>query len=126
MLARIGGLIFDSLQQKRYNQNVPTTYRGNTCTYKRATLLETYGSHTFDYDVNGLRTKKNDTVYTYIGGKLIREESNGHTIDYIYGNDGITGIKYNGTVYLFRKNVFGDVSLLSVLVAQIFAIALDL
>ena len=94
-----------------YNENgMPTTYRGNTCTYKRATLLETYGSHTFDYDANGLRTKKNDTVYTYIGGKLIREENSGRTIDYIYGNDGITGIKYNGTVYLFRKNVFGDVT----------------
>ncbi len=89
---------------------MPTTYRGNTCTYKRATLLAGYGSHRFDYDASGLRTKKNDTVYTYIGGKLIREENSGHTIDYIYGNDGITGIKYNGTVYIFRKNVFGDVT----------------
>ena len=89
---------------------MPTSYRGNACTYKRATLLASLGSHTFDYDANGLRTKKNDTVYTYIGGKLIREESSGHTIDYIYGNDGITGIKYDGTVYLFRKNVFGDVT----------------
>ena len=73
---------------------MPTTYRGNICTYKRATLLETYGSYTFDYDANGLRTKKNDTVYTYIGGKLIREESNGCTIDYIYGNDGWKTSKY--------------------------------
>ena len=89
---------------------MPTTYRGNACTYKRATLLASLGSHTFDYDANGLRTKKNDTFYTYIGGKLIREESSGRTIDYIYANDGITGIKYNGAVYLFRKNVFGDVT----------------
>ena len=94
-----------------YNENgMPTTYRGNTCTYKRATLLASLGCHTFDYDANGLRTRKNDITYTYIGGKLIREENSGRTIDYIYGNDGITGIKYNGTVYLFRKNVFGDVT----------------
>ena len=89
---------------------MPTSYRGNDCTYKRATLLASLGSHTFDYDANGLRTRKNEIAYTYIGGKLIREENSGHTIDYIYGNDGITGIKYNGTVYLFRKNVFGDVT----------------
>ena len=72
--------------------------------------MASFGNHTFDYDANGLRTRKNDVAYTYIGGKLIREENSGHTIDYIYGNDGITGIKYNGTVYLFRKNVFGDVT----------------
>ena len=72
--------------------------------------MASLGSHTFDYDANSLRTRKNEIAYTYIGGKLIREENSGHTIDYIYGNDGITGIKYNGTVYIFRKNVFGDVT----------------
>ena len=32
------------------------------------------------------------------------------TIDFIYGAEGIMGINHNGTVYLFRKNVFGDVT----------------
>ena len=40
---------------------------------------------------------------------LLHTTTNG-TIDFIYGAEGIMGINYNGAVYLFRKNVFGDVT----------------
>ena len=57
-----------------------------------------------------LRTRKNDTVYTYLDGKLLREVGPDGVIDFIYGVDGIMGISYKNAVYLFRKNVFGDVT----------------
>ena len=94
-----------------YNVNgMPTNYRGNTCTYTRGTLLASMGENTFEYDADGLRTRKNDTVYTYLNKKLLREVGPNDTIDFIYGAEGIMGINRGGNVYLFQKNVLGDVT----------------
>lgn len=49
---------------------------------------------------------------TYIydsNGKLIKEVGE-NTIEYVYGSEGVIGIKVNDVPYLFRKNVFGDVT----------------
>ena len=51
-----------------------------------------------------------ETSYVYERGKLIREIRGSEKIDYLYGEDGIIGIKIGSEKYLYRKNVFGDVT----------------
>ena len=46
-----------------YNANgCPTNYLGNACTYEGG-RLKTFGANTFDYDADGLRTKKNNVQF---------------------------------------------------------------
>ncbi len=69
-------------------------------------------------DVDGIRTSKHaitpvgtiDSKYIYDGNNLVAEQRNGGWIYYIYGVDGISGFRYNGITYLYRKNVQGDVT----------------
>ena len=69
---------------------------------------------TYTYDGFGQRRTKtaggSKTDYVYENGKLLRESGPNGTIDYLYGEDGIIGIKIGSAKYLFRKNVFGDVT----------------
>ena len=62
----------------------------------------------------GMRRSKTaggtETSYVYEKGKLIREIRGSEKIDYLYGEDGIIGIKIGSEKYLYRKNVFGDVT----------------
>ena len=93
-----------------YNSyGMPTTYRGQACTYTRGTLLASMGGNSFTYDADGLRLSKNNTNYTYIGGKLMQEVGT-RRISFGWGSDGIMGIECNDTSYFFRKNAFGDVT----------------
>ena len=79
--------------------------------------MRTYGSKTYQYDANGIRTEKvsNGTTYKYytIGGEIQSETrtQNGVTtkIWYYYDKSGICGIEYNGTEYYFQKDIQGDV-----------------
>ena len=88
----------------------PLTYRDTACTFTRGTLLATYGSNTFDYDADGIRTKKNGITFTYVDGKLIRQTGGSGTIDFIYGAGGAIGFKFNNTTYIYRRNLMGDVT----------------
>lgn len=88
----------------------PAFHKNILCTYTRGGLLAGYGDHTFTYDADGIRLKKNNIVYTYIDGTLTRQKEGTLALDFIYGIDGIIGIKYDGTVYYFRKNLMGDVT----------------
>ena len=71
-------------------------------------------SVTYTYDAFGMRRSKTvggtETSYVYERGKLIREIRGSEKIDYLYGEEGIIGIKVGGEKYLYRKNVFGDVT----------------
>ncbi len=88
----------------------PITYRDNNCEYTRGTLLSKYGSNTFEYDADGIRTKKNGITFTYVDGKLIRQTGGSGTIDFIYGAGGAIGFKFAGNTYIYRRNLMGDVT----------------
>ena len=96
----------------------PTTYRNKTLSWENGRELKSYQDgenlYTYTYDSNSFRKTKTvngqTTTYVYENGKLLREERASQSIDYLYGADGIIGIKVNETVYLFRKNIFGDVT----------------
>ena len=88
----------------------PITYRDNACTFTRGTLLKTYGSNNFEYDADGIRTKKNGITFIYVDGKLIRQTGGSGTIDFIYGAGGAIGFKFAGNTYIYRRNLMGDVT----------------
>ena len=88
----------------------PIKYRDNTLTWTKVRRLASFGSNTFAYGANGIRYRKNNTVYTLDGNKILRESDGTKTLTYYHGGSGIIGFNYNGTDYYFRKNLQGDVT----------------
>mgnify|MGYP005757996245 FL=1 len=96
----------------------PLKYCELTLTWEKGRRLKSASngseSVTYTYDAFGMRRSKTaggtETSYVYERGKLIREIRGSEKIDYLYGEDGIIGIKIGSEKYLYRKNVFGDVT----------------
>ena len=96
----------------------PTTYRNMSCVWEKGRQLKSIsdGANTvsFTYDEFGMRTTKTaggiTTNYVYENGKLLREVTGSEKIDFVYGSDGIIGFRIGNKNYLYRKNVFGDVT----------------
>lgn len=96
----------------------PTTYRNMLCVWEKGRQLKSIsdGANTvsFTYDEFGMRTTKTaggiTTNYVYENGKLLREVTGSEKIDFVYGSDGIIGFRTGNKNYLYRKNVFGDVT----------------
>ena len=96
----------------------PLKYCELTLTWEKGRRLKSASngseSVTYTYDGTGVRRSKaiggSKTEYVYERGKLIREIRGSEKIDYLYGEEGIIGIKVGGEKYLYRKNVFGDVT----------------
>ncbi len=96
----------------------PTTFRGMTAKWTNGKQLKLLndGTNTVEYTYNGKGLRKTKKVggvtvtYTYDSNDKLIKEVGEKTIEYVYGAEGITGITIGGTPYLFRKNVFGDVT----------------
>ena len=73
------------------------------------------GSLSFEYDSDGLRTKKTVSgegthYYFYASGQLLRESYSGNFLDFSYDANGYPyALKYNGTTYYYITNLQGDV-----------------
>ena len=69
----------------------------------------------YTYDDNGIRTGKTvngvKTEY-YLNGSAILTQISGDTrLDFFYDENGsVLGFKYNGEIYLYRKNIRGDIT----------------
>ena len=107
----------------------PLSYKGRTLAWQGRRLIS-YGidnkQATYTYDFNNVRTSKTATdgttsvtsKYIYDGNNLIAEQRTVKGPDkdksvwlyYIYGVDGIAGFKFEDKVYLYRKNVQGDIT----------------
>ena len=84
----------------------PSIYKNNNVYWSGVNVVE-YGNNTFTYDACGRRLTKNNLVYTYdSNGKLIRQ-SNG--LEFFYDHTGVAGMKYNGSTYIYRKDVQGNI-----------------
>ena len=89
-----------------------------SCVWEKGRQLKSIsdGANTvsFTYDEFGMRTTKTaggiTTNYVYENGKLLREVTGSEKIDFVYGSDGIIGFRIGNKNYLYRKNVFGDVT----------------
>jgi len=107
----------------------PLSYKGRNLVWQGRRLIS-YGIEnkkaTYTYDFNNVRTSKTATdgttsvtsKYIYDGNNLIAEQRTVKGPDkdksvwiyYIYGVDGIAGFKFEDKVYLYRKNVQGDIT----------------
>jgi RHS repeat-associated protein len=87
----------------------PTIYNGGYMTWKNGRQLASYGSNTYDYDYNGIRTRKNNTYYFVEGSRILAEQTGDALTWYYYDESGVSGMKYNGTQYYFDKNILGDI-----------------
>ena len=86
----------------------PTTYKGNTLEWQGRKLTKV-GDTAMQYDYNGMRTRKGERYYYWLGNTLKMERWGKNTIYYYYDKDGITGFRLNDTDYYYHKNIFGDV-----------------
>ena len=108
------------------NQGRPTRYRDNDLTWGFG-RLNTYGSHAYAYNANGIRIRKisGGTTHNYHleGDKIVRESrvrtgtgtgAAAGELFFMYGLDGITGFRHRNAsgvtqTYYYRKNIFGDI-----------------
>ncbi len=95
----------------------PTVYRNKSLTWQGRRLMShdtDNGIVKFTYDVTGIRTSKEfdevTTKYIYDGNNLVAEQRGDVWIYYIYGVDGVAGFNHQDNIYLYRKNVQGDVT----------------
>ena len=87
----------------------PTSYLGHSLSWSNVRRLSSYDGNTFSYNASGIRTKKNNITYTLDGSRILREERSEGTLTYYYGVEGLTGFRYNGVDYYYRKNLQGDI-----------------
>ena len=100
----------------RYNAHGnPTLYRGKSVSWRCIKQLVSYDGVTFSYDGFGRRIKKNDIKYVYDSAnrliKQYRETTNGISEEmlFFYDMTGVAGFTYSGAVYLYRKDVQGNI-----------------
>ncbi len=106
----------------------PTRYRGMKLNWTRGRLLlcveKSSGDYASLYDGNGIRKAQEiwlsngkfwQHAYHYADGHLVAETRRlgaevKHKIHYFYNQQGVIGMEYDGTHYLYRKNFFGDIT----------------
>ena len=108
----------------------PTRYKGATLTWFEGRNLHWYRAEGSDmvldmeYSADGTRVRKTRefddesasevVTYVYNGSNLVyeKEELSNRTRRkyFLYNNQGIVGFVYNTTTYMFRKNLFGDIT----------------
>lgn len=85
----------------------PTIYRSKTATWVRGKRLISYNGNTFTYDATGRRLSKNGLKFYYDSNGRLLKQSNG--LEFYYDVIGIAAIKYNGAMYLCRKDLQGNI-----------------
>ena len=85
----------------------PTIYRSKTATWVRGKKLISYNGNTFTYDATGRRLSKNGLKFYYDSNGRLLKQSNG--LEFYYDVIGIAAIKYNGAMYLCRKDLQGNI-----------------
>ena len=92
----------------------PLSYKGNTLTWTMGRQLSSYGSNTYKYNEDGIRTSKTvDDVTTqyYLNGTDIIQQSDGtNTLYFYYDNASeVVGFNYNNNDYFYVKNMMDDI-----------------
>ncbi len=95
-------------------QGNPISYLGDTLTWEKGRQLKSFGSNTYTYNANGIRTGKvvNGVAHTYTldGMNILREVWGENELTTLYDNEeAVCGITFNGAAYFFLKNLQGDV-----------------
>jgi RHS repeat-associated protein len=98
----------------------PVSYKGAAMSWQNgrqlATLTKSGVQSSYQYDYAGIRTKKTvgsvTTNYWAAGDRILMEKPSNlnYGVWYFYYESGVYGFQYEGTNYVFEKNIFGDVS----------------
>lgn len=108
------------------NKNITYDDSGNMISYGKSNYawingneLESYNNILkninvkYEYNEDGIRTAKNVngvlTKYHLVNSNIIYEEKNNNLIYYLYDEEGLVGLEYNGEKYLYIKNLCDDV-----------------
>ena len=109
---------FDGQSISYAASGLPMMYRDMTMMWEGRELSDLLTADSkmvyYEYDANGLRTKKTVdgviTEYVWLGDMLIREQTGTNVTYYLYDENGsVIGFEYNGTPYYYLKNIQGDV-----------------
>ena len=85
-------------------------YRDKACSWEKGRQLVSYDGNTFAYDGQGKRITKNGISYTYdSNGNLLKQTDGANTLEFIYDDSGVAGVKYDNKTYVYRKNAQGDI-----------------
>lgn len=88
----------------------PKVYRDKACSWEKGRQLVSYDGNTFAYDGQGRRITKNGISYTYdSNGNLLKQTDGANTLEFIYDDSGVAGVKYDRETYVYRKNAQGDI-----------------
>lgn len=92
----------------------PLSCKGNTLTWTMGRQLAAYGTNTYTYNEDGIRTSKTVNGVTtkyYLNGTDIIEQTDGtNTLHFYYDNTGeIIGFTYNDNEYFYIKNAQDDI-----------------
>ena len=94
----------------------PINIYGTNLTWQGRRLTSyTSGSNVYSYTYNadGIRTSKtvNGVTHNYVleGSNILAETYGNTTLRFVYDNTGVIGLYYNNILYMFEKNMHGDV-----------------
>ena len=89
----------------------PTTYKNKTLNWDNGNRLVKFDNLEFDYDGFGKRIRKGSTYFTYDTSKnLVLMNKSGKSLEFIYDDHGLLGIKTPNKQYILRKNAQGDIT----------------
>ncbi len=92
----------------------PLVYRGNALTWTMGRQLASFGSNTYTYNEEGIRTSKtaNNVKTTFLldGYNVIEQTDGTTTLHFFYDSNGeVIGFRYNGNDYFYVKNAMRDI-----------------
>ncbi len=85
----------------------PKKYRGLTLEWEKGRQLAQIGDVVLKYDAKGRRVKRGGVEFIYDDGGNLLKSSDG--LEFYYDEAGVSGVKYNGTQYLYRKDAQGNI-----------------
>lgn len=88
----------------------PLSYRGKTLSWNKQGTLNSFDGTSFTYNSDGIRTAKGTTTFTLDGTRILEQKTGTNSLKPIYFIDKMIGLWYNGTRYLFSKNIQGDIT----------------
>lgn len=96
-----------------------TSYKGNTFVWNREGTLKSCTSENelaseYAYNDKGIRYKKvlnnGETVrFVLDGDRILKEDHNSYSINYLYSVNKLIGFIYNEEVFIYERNIFGDI-----------------
>ncbi|MGN0819004.1 MAG: RHS repeat-associated core domain-containing protein [Christensenellaceae bacterium] len=91
----------------------PVIYRNKAVNWYFVNRLSSYDGVQFKYNYNGVRLFKTvgtkTTKFFYDGAKLLCQNDGTDNLYFYYGTEGVTAFRYNGAVYHYKKDMFGNI-----------------